>query len=59
VSKLGGAGELAEVLSADDVRAYLLHLLDDDASWPVVNQTQKDPQTLGPEPAFLAQNGTV
>jgi integrase/recombinase XerD len=27
-------------LSTDDVRAYLLHLLDDGASWSVVNQTQ-------------------
>jgi integrase/recombinase XerD len=27
-------------LTADDVRAYLLHLLGDGASWPVVNQTQ-------------------
>jgi integrase/recombinase XerD len=27
-------------LTADDIRAYLLHLLDDGASWPVVNQTQ-------------------
>jgi len=27
-------------LSTDDVQAYLLHLLDGGASWPVVNQTQ-------------------
>jgi integrase len=32
--------ELAEVLTTDDIRAYLLHLLDDGDSWPVVNQTQ-------------------
>jgi integrase/recombinase XerD len=32
--------ELVEALTTDDIRAYLLHLLDDGDSWSVVNQAQ-------------------